>query len=107
MSKSKNLKTLYTCQNCGAQTQQWQGKCNQCNSWNSFSQQGYGAKSEQIKPSLLSDIALANIDRMRSGSDELDRVLGGGLVPGSVILIGGDPGIGKSTLLLQTLCHFK
>lgn len=107
MSKSKNLKTLYTCQNCGAQTQQWQGKCSQCNSWNSFSQQGYGAKSEQIKPSLLSDIALANIDRMRSGSDELDRVLGGGLVPGSVILIGGDPGIGKSTLLLQTMCHLS
>lgn len=101
---SKKNKPLYTCQQCGAQSQQWQGKCTQCQSWNSFEQVGYGAKSSQVEPTTLSEIRLTKSNRLPAGSEELNRVLGGGLVPGSVILLGGDPGIGKSTLLLQTMC---
>ena len=113
MSKSK---TNYTCQQCGAIFPKWSGQCSECGEWNSivaeaivttktnaFRQQGYaGIKENGIVK--LSEIEVSDYNRIATCAQELDRVLGGGLVAGSVVLIGGDPGIGKSTLLLQTLC---
>jgi DNA repair protein RadA/Sms len=107
---SKN-KAIYRCQSCGAQFHQWAGQCLECGSWNSIveevvkvgtrgSSQYAGQNSSVV---LLKDIALDSIARLSLDQGELDRVLGGGLVPGSVVLIGGDPGIGKSTLLLQAM----
>ena len=107
---SKN-KATYRCQSCGAQFHQWAGQCLECGSWNSIveevvkagtrgSSQYAGQNSSVV---LLKDIALDSIARLSLDQGELDRVLGGGLVPGSVVLIGGDPGIGKSTLLLQAM----
>ena len=106
MSKAR---TVYTCQNCGAQSPKWMGKCPDCNQWNSYVEESYqlSAVSSQLsavnKPQQLSDIDATSGNHFSVGIKELDRVLGGGLVPGSAILIGGDPGIGKSTLILQTL----
>jgi len=111
------LKFSYVCNACGAITSKWNGQCADCNAWNTLSElaqdvrtaerehrlQGYaGAALGQLK--TLSEISLTEEPRFSTLLDELDRVLGGGLVSGSVVLIGGDPGIGKSTLLLQTLC---
>lgn len=116
MAKSK---TVFVCGDCGAEHGQWQGQCVVCKSWNTLSQvnlsassspatkvdfyrEGYsGQKSIMQK---LSDIDLHSLPRYSSSIGELDRVLGGGLVPGSVVLIGGNPGAGKSTLLLQMMC---
>jgi DNA repair protein RadA/Sms len=109
----------YLCRECGAGFSKWQGQCPQCEAWNSVEAApagvapiatggrarsvGYaGAAAEVLK---LADVDLADMPRLATGSGEFDRVLGGGLVPGSVVLVGGDPGIGKSTLLLQTLCR--
>lgn len=115
MAKSK---TAYVCGECGSDYSKWQGQCNDCGAWNSLSEvrlapaskggakryEGYaGATSAKVQK--LKDISLEDLPRMSTGVGELDRVLGGGLVPGSVVLIGGSPGAGKSTLLLQTLCH--
>lgn len=114
-------KIFYTCQSCGARSSQWSGQCNNCNAWNSFveelslsgnnsrnaRQSGYAAAAEQAKVTSLVEVQLAEIPRFSSGVTELDRVLGGGVVPGSVVLMGGDPGIGKSTLLLQALCQLS
>jgi DNA repair protein RadA/Sms len=103
-------KIIYACQSCGYQSPKWLGRCPDCNQWNSLieekqeraahprSELSLGSKED---PSPIHDIAGDDERRMLSGIGEFDRVLGGGLVPGSVILIGGDPGIGKSTLLLQ------
>jgi DNA repair protein RadA/Sms len=103
-------KIIYACQNCGFQSPKWLGKCPDCNQWNSLVEERFeqaahprgelslGTKEE---PAALAQILTAEEGRLLSGIGEFDRVLGGGLVPGSVILIGGDPGIGKSTLLLQ------
>lgn len=111
MSKAKT-KTVYTCQNCGCQSPKWLGRCPDCGNWNSmveetFSHQPTGAASanraDRNSPSPISAIALTSDERIHTGINELDRVLGGGIVSGSVILIGGDPGIGKSTLLLQAM----
>ncbi len=108
--------TIYICQACGAETRQFFGRCTSCDSWNSIVEEvisSSNSKSRQV-PSALSNtleghssqpISSAKeeaIQRISSGYKELDRVLGGGLVPGSLVLIGGDPGIGKSTLLLQS-----
>ena len=110
MSKTKNI---YTCQQCGSQQPKWAGQCADCGAWNSFVETiaaptGKGVRSVgyagEARVRLLKDVALQETARTESGFTELDRVLGGGLVPGSVILIGGDPGIGKSTLLLQVMC---
>lgn len=106
------VKTQYTCQNCGALSPKWAGQCTDCNAWNSFVEtvvqskptalRGYtGTGSSKIQ--TLADIELEETPRFHTGSLEFDRTLGGGLVLGSVVLVGGDPGIGKSTLLLQTL----
>lgn len=110
-------KTAYVCQECGADFAKWQGQCSECGGWNSLSEvrlgaaprggarSGYaGAVQTQARVQLLSDIELEQMPRLDSGMAEFDRVLGGGFVPGSVVLIGGHPGAGKSTLLLQTLC---
>lgn len=104
-------KTVYTCQNCGSQSPKWIGKCPDCGSWNSFVEEDYGeqvpAKPRERAalykdgPVLLRDIEIKDSSRIKTGIEELDRVLGGGIVSGSVVLIGGDPGIGKSTISLQ------
>jgi len=110
-------KTVYYCQNCGAQHPKWQGQCNSCKAWNtlveevviakpkkSWSSDGSG-KSNSIQPRVtkIDDISFEQEDRIVTKDNELNRVLGGGIVKGSLILLGGEPGIGKSTLLLQ-LC---
>ena len=109
MSKTK---TSYFCQSCGAQSAKWVGKCPVCNEWNTYveeviqrddtkiSSKSFSAKRE-AKPVLLRNVERQNIDRIDTQDSELNRVLGGGIVPGSLILIGGEPGIGKSTLMLQ------
>ena len=102
-------KTIFSCQNCGYQSPKWLGRCPDCSSWNSFveeeSTEPRAAKQREAlykdEPILLKDISLKESERLKTGILELDRVLGGGIVPGSVILIGGDPGIGKSTISLQ------
>ena len=108
MSRSK---AQYVCNQCGAVMSKWSGKCPQCNSWNSISEEaitaipgaGGKAKGKHITMhGLIGDTAPPS--RISTRIPELDRILGGGLVPGSATLIGGDPGIGKSTLLLQMLC---
>jgi DNA repair protein RadA/Sms len=106
-------KTVYTCTECGGQTPKWQGQCPSCNAWNTLVETIAEAPSASRFASLaqtaglqkLADVEATEVVRHPTGIAEFDRVLGGGLVPGGVVLIGGDPGIGKSTLLLQTLCH--
>ena len=113
MAKSKN-NTIFFCQNCGYESAKWLGQCPGCREWNTLIEEtvvtgknmkqtmgGIGARNAQNKPSILSDISLQEEDRISTGIKELDRVLGGGIVAGSLTLVGGDPGIGKSTLLLQ------
>lgn len=104
-------KSVFVCQNCGVESAKWIGKCTACGEWNSFVEEVIvtGKKIADVpiygetpsKPQQLSDIVLKPEIRMNSGNSELDRVLGGGVVPGSLVLVGGDPGIGKSTLVLQ------
>src|SRR5437868_7141100 len=105
MSKQK---TIYSCQQCGFQSKKWLGKCPDCGEWNSLVEERNQKTTATSRVSLSSvsasrylDIDSENNPRRSSGIVEFDRVLGGGLVPGSLVLIGGDPGIGKSTLLLQ------
>ena len=101
------IKTKFICQNCGYENYKWMGKCPSCNEWNSFVEE-IDEKKSKIKKDLK-DIKIANIkdvkideeDRFKTDIAEMDRVLGGGIVKGSLILVGGDPGIGKSTLLIQ------
>jgi DNA repair protein RadA/Sms len=107
-------KSIFICQNCGVQSPKWQGKCPSCGAWNSYVEELVRKESKKSsnyskaagsglrgKPELLKDIQKKNLVRISTRDIEFDRVLGGGIVPGSVILIGGDPGIGKSTLMLQ------
>ncbi|MBW1678826.1 MAG: DNA repair protein RadA [Deltaproteobacteria bacterium] len=106
-------KTIYSCQSCGYQSPKWLGRCPECGGWNSLveevvspSENTYaptGVSFEKPSPQPLNKIKLDKEERFLTNIGEFDRVLGGGIVPGSVILIGGDPGIGKSTLLLQSL----
>lgn len=112
MAKGKN--TVFFCQNCGYESAKWMGQCPGCREWNSFVEEqavtGHGktarakapsATLERGRPTALSEVSLQEEDRISTGIKELDRVLGGGIVAGSLTLVGGDPGIGKSTLLLQ------
>ena len=109
----KNQKTIFCCQSCGFQTAKWMGKCPDCGSWDSFveersvagsGRQGFRTISaRQTGPVPIDSIDLETELRLHTGIKEFDRVLGGGLVPGTLVLIGGDPGIGKSTLMLQAL----
>lgn len=114
VAKSKS-KTIYVCQNCGAQRPRWEGKCSDCGSWNSLVEETFSAEPKgrgwslgsepgkaSLKPtSLDQSIEALEFKRLATGFIELDRVLGGGLVQGSFVLLGGAPGIGKSTLLMQ------
>jgi len=112
------LKTQYVCQNCGANSPKWVGKCSSCGEWNTFSEEvvvpktGRYAQEALIQeknsmPLLISELKQETQNRIDTGNGELNRVLGGGLVPGSVVLIGGEPGIGKSTLILQISLQIK
>ena len=116
MAKTK-VKTTYFCQSCGAQYPKWQGQCSACKEWNTiveevvqkeevklWSKKGADSKVKALK---VADISLTNESRIKTGNTELDRVLGGGIVPGAVILLGGEPGIGKSTLMLQLALGLK
>ncbi len=113
-------KTTYFCQNCGAQSARWIGKCPSCNEWNTYVEEvvskaedakvpGIASTSKQraAKPLLVTEINLFEQNRLPVYDKELARVLGGGLVPGSLILFGGEPGIGKSTLMLQVALNMK
>ena len=107
-------KTIYACTECGGQILKWQGQCPHCQAWNSLietiaekSVSRFSPVSEIDQVQNLSDIEAREETRYPTGLEELDRVLGGGLVHGGVVLLGGDPGIGKSTLLLQALSHMS
>ncbi len=116
MAKSK---TVYLCQNCGYDTPKWTGKCPSCGEWNSFVEEVVRKESGQTrvaiagldpmkqKPMLISDVEMSEEERIDTRSNELNRVLGGGLVKGSLVLIGGEPGIGKSTLVLQVVLRME
>jgi DNA repair protein RadA/Sms len=112
-------KTVFACQECGAQSAKWLGRCPECGAWNSIVEEravpaavaaGSAEKRYALAaasgPQLYADIDTVVSERLSTGIDEFDRVLGGGVVPGSLVLIGGEPGIGKSTLLLQAAAHF-
>ena len=106
-------RSVYSCTECGGQVPKWQGQCPSCNAWNTLVEtiaetaptNRYAALTQTSGLQKLSEVEAPEVPRQPTGIMEFDRVLGGGLVPGGVVLIGGDPGIGKSTLLLQTLCH--
>jgi DNA repair protein RadA/Sms len=115
----KTPKVVFVCQECGAQAPKWAGRCADCGAWNSlveervadtpsagkaenrYSQFGAGSNAK-----LYAEVENAHAARLTTGIGEFDRVLGGGVVPGSLVLLGGEPGIGKSTLLLQAAGHF-
>ncbi len=112
-------KTVFACQECGAQSAKWLGRCPECGAWNSMveerpvpasvtagSTEKRYALAGAAGPQLYADIDTVVAERLSTGIGEFDRVLGGGVVPGSLVLIGGEPGIGKSTLLLQAAAHF-
>lgn len=103
-------KTIFFCQNCGFESSKWMGQCPACKEWNSFAEEPQtltkktaagNVRKDTPQPKTLSEIEMNQTARMSTGMGELDRVLGGGIVQGSLVLVGGDPGIGKSTLLLQ------
>ena len=105
-------KTTFFCQNCGTQYPKWIGKCNSCQQWNTIveeiiqkeeprSWKGQGSGKPALKALKLGEISTVDEERIPTYNAEFNRVLGGGLVKGSVVLLGGEPGIGKSTLLLQ------
>ena len=111
-------KSIYTCTECGGQSLKWQGQCPHCNAWNTLLEtiseatssgvgNRYSALAADGKLQTLAEVEALEVPRAPTGVAELDRVLGGGLVEGAVVLIGGDPGIGKSTLLLQALAHMS
>ncbi|MDL2327025.1 DNA repair protein RadA, partial [Bacteroidales bacterium OttesenSCG-928-A14] len=112
-------KTNFYCRNCGAQAAKWMGKCPSCGEWNTFEEEvierekkgkitaKHPGLQQKSTPKLIDDISLLEIPRLDSGFSELNRVLGGGIVAGSIVLLGGEPGIGKSTLLLQLALAVK
>jgi DNA repair protein RadA/Sms len=111
MSKTR---IKYICSNCGYETLRWLGKCPECESWNSFTEEII--ETSKRKPVIskskyevntIDTITADEGDRIKTGINEFDRVLGGGLMPGSVILLGGDPGIGKSTLAMQAAANIN
>ncbi|MCL6714199.1 DNA repair protein RadA [Pseudomonas sp. R2.Fl] len=114
-------RTAYVCNECGAEFSKWQGQCGECNAWNTLTQialeaaagppatrrSGWAGKADAPKITALKDVRHSEEARVSTGIGEFDRVLGGGLVEGAVVLVGGDPGIGKSTLLLQALAKMS
>src|SRR6187455_1940150 len=117
---AKRSSTVFVCQKCGSQSPKWLGRCADCGAWNSLVEERpqdaavaedggphrYALAGGAATARLYSEIALEEHARITTGIDEFDRVLGGGIVPGSLVLLGGEPGIGKSTLLLQAAAHF-
>ena len=120
--KKQNMakaKSVYRCEQCGADHPKWSGQCSECGEWNSLTEvrvepavthraqpkMGGGYAGQVANITTLNKISVSHETRLATGIAEFDRVLGGGLVTGSVVLIGGDPGIGKSTILLQTATH--
>jgi len=114
----QKFKTVYVCSECGAQSAKWSGKCSYCGKWNTLEEETVlsgGSKGQDVfldtvsleytEPKNINDIGTEDEHRYFTGVSELDRVLGGGLVKGSLVLLSGDPGIGKSTLLLQ-ICKY-
>src|SRR5215510_4382412 len=110
----KTPKSLFVCQSCGNESQKWLGRCPDCGAWNSFVEEKVSTSSDRRSAvpamgggssRLYEDVNMVVVDRVSSGVSEFDRVLGGGIVPGSLVLLGGEPGIGKSTLLLQAAAH--
>ena len=109
----KDVKTIFCCQACGYQTPKWMGKCPECGEWHTLVEEAassgltqgpmYGLPASRNEPVPIDSVKIEDVARLSTHIKEFDRVLGGGLVPGSLILIGGDPGIGKSTLMLQVL----
>ena len=110
-------KTVYVCSNCGQDSPKWVGKCPSCGEWNTYVEEIVrkeptnrrpvsGIETQKAKPIILSEIEADDEPRINMHDEELNRVLGGGLVPGSLVLIGGEPGIGKSTLILQICDSF-
>ncbi|MBE0640412.1 MAG: DNA repair protein RadA, partial [Bacteroidales bacterium] len=114
MSKPRSA---YFCQSCGHSSPKWLGRCPSCGEWNTFVEEvlqkesgsGWKRQTDQAsaRPHLLSEISMDQQVRMSTAMSEMDRVLGGGLVPGSLVLLGGEPGIGKSTLTLQSAMQMK
>jgi DNA repair protein RadA/Sms len=114
----KPPKVVFVCQECGAQAPKWMGRCSDCGAWNSLVEERaadaapaatpnrYANLGAQSTAKLYSEVESAHAERLSTGIGEFDRVLGGGIVPGSLVLLGGEPGIGKSTLLLQAAAHF-
>ena len=113
-------KVVFVCQECGAQSPKWMGRCTECGAWNSLVEERIGDErvpagsatsryaqfAARGSARLYADVSTTDAERLSTGIDEFDRVLGGGVVPGSLVLLGGEPGIGKSTLLLQAAAHF-
>ncbi|MDE7153699.1 MAG: DNA repair protein RadA [Muribaculaceae bacterium] len=114
---AKSVKTVWFCNECGAESPKWEGRCPSCGAWNSMVEERVPAKSKAIVsvgkgamksvPRRVSEISTVDEPRITMPSEELNRVLGGGLVPGSMVLIGGEPGIGKSTLVLQNILSIR
>lgn len=117
---AKTVKTTYFCKNCGAESPKWVGRCPSCGEWNTFVEEPVAPKSnahkrligdhhghEPIVPIKINNVKAEETPRIKLPSGELNRVLGGGLVPGSIVLIGGEPGIGKSTLVLQNVIRIR
>jgi DNA repair protein RadA/Sms len=114
----KTPKVVFVCQECGAQAPKWMGRCGECGAWNSFVEERaespaaeatsnrFSQFSTSSSARLYAEVEMSQGVRLSTGIGEFDRVLGGGVVPGSLILLGGEPGIGKSTLLLQAAAHF-
>src|SRR5688572_15372896 len=114
-------KAVFFCQNCGAQASKWVGKCSSCGEWNTYVEEivhketknqrlklfGQGGEKGNNTPILLQEIGLQEYPRIAVPGKELARVLGGGIVPGSLVLFGGEPGVGKSTLMLQLALRLK
>src|SRR5262245_1069648 len=115
---AKPARTVFICQECGSQSPKWLGKCPDCGAWNSFVEESpasettasaaghrYAIAGGAAHPRPYSELEIEQHARLSTGINEFDRVLGGGIVPGSLILLGGEPGIGKSTLLLQAAAN--
>ena len=112
MSMAKS-KTLYVCQECGATAARWSGRCSECESWNTLVEEVIDEPGKHVRPAIqenatpipITEGSQCATERLTTHIPEFDRVLGGGIVPGSLTLVGGDPGIGKSTLMLQVGHH--
>src|SRR5689334_19454523 len=114
---SKSPRVVYVCQECGSQSPKWLGRCTDCGAWNSLVEERampaavsgeghrYSSAAARASARLYADVEIEQAARITTSIDEFDRVLGGGIVPGSLVLLGGEPGIGKSTLLLQAAAN--